>query len=93
MCRAQPLSLVPPLPPLQDPEVQKHATQILRNMLRQEEAELQVRRFSSKEILLPGWVFPPLGGTSPLSAPHPSSQHPKVRRLHWRLGRGRIFGC
>lgn len=28
---------------LQDPEVQKHATQILRNMLRQEEAELQVR--------------------------------------------------
>uniref|UniRef100_A0A8B9TFT9 Rho guanine nucleotide exchange factor 11 n=1 Tax=Anas platyrhynchos TaxID=8839 RepID=A0A8B9TFT9_ANAPL len=41
MCRAQPLSLVPPLPPLQDPEVQKHATQILRNMLRQEEAELQ----------------------------------------------------
>uniref|UniRef100_A0A8C4UZW3 Rho guanine nucleotide exchange factor 11 n=1 Tax=Falco tinnunculus TaxID=100819 RepID=A0A8C4UZW3_FALTI len=42
----------PPLPPpqritdpkpLQDPEVQKHATQILRNMLRQEEAELQVR--------------------------------------------------
>uniref|UniRef100_A0A8B9S0R7 Rho guanine nucleotide exchange factor 11 n=1 Tax=Accipiter nisus TaxID=211598 RepID=A0A8B9S0R7_9AVES len=28
--------------PLQDPEVQKHATQILRNMLRQEEAELQV---------------------------------------------------
>ncbi|CAO2598649.1 Rho guanine nucleotide exchange factor 11 [Lemmus lemmus] len=42
----------PPLPPsqhitgpkpLQDPEVQKHATQILRNMLRQEEKELQVR--------------------------------------------------
>nr|XP_042699199.1 rho guanine nucleotide exchange factor 11 isoform X5 [Chrysemys picta bellii] len=42
----------PPLPPpqritgpkpLQDPQVQKHATQILRNMLRQEEAELQVR--------------------------------------------------
>ncbi|XP_053330671.1 rho guanine nucleotide exchange factor 11 [Spea bombifrons] len=40
----------PPLPPpqritgpkpLQDPEVQKHATQILRNMLRQEESELQ----------------------------------------------------
>ncbi|XP_053134044.1 rho guanine nucleotide exchange factor 11 isoform X2 [Hemicordylus capensis] len=40
----------PPLPPpqritgpkpLQDPEVQKHAAQILRNMLRQEEAELQ----------------------------------------------------
>ncbi|NWS47850.1 ARHGB factor, partial [Probosciger aterrimus] len=28
-------------PNLQDPEVQKHATQILRNMLRQEEAELQ----------------------------------------------------
>ncbi|NXP02742.1 ARHGB factor, partial [Thinocorus orbignyianus] len=28
-------------PKLQDPEVQKHATQILRNMLRQEEAELQ----------------------------------------------------
>ncbi|XP_058165888.1 rho guanine nucleotide exchange factor 11 isoform X6 [Dasypus novemcinctus] len=27
--------------PLQDPEVQKHATQILRNMLRQEEKELQ----------------------------------------------------
>uniref|UniRef100_A0A803TJ19 Rho guanine nucleotide exchange factor 11 n=1 Tax=Anolis carolinensis TaxID=28377 RepID=A0A803TJ19_ANOCA len=41
----------PPLPPphhitepkpLQDPKFQKHATQILRNMLRQEEAELQV---------------------------------------------------
>ncbi|XP_005411789.1 PREDICTED: rho guanine nucleotide exchange factor 11 isoform X4 [Chinchilla lanigera] len=40
----------PPLPPpqritapkpMQDPEVQKHATQILRNMLRQEEKELQ----------------------------------------------------
>ncbi|XP_014445892.1 rho guanine nucleotide exchange factor 11 isoform X3 [Tupaia chinensis] len=40
----------PPLPPpqritgpkpLQDPEVQKHATQILKNMLRQEEKELQ----------------------------------------------------
>uniref|UniRef100_A0A8C5QZ81 Rho guanine nucleotide exchange factor 11 n=1 Tax=Leptobrachium leishanense TaxID=445787 RepID=A0A8C5QZ81_9ANUR len=40
----------PPLPPLQritgpkplqDPEVQKHATQILRNMLRQEETDLQ----------------------------------------------------
>ncbi|XP_077175134.1 rho guanine nucleotide exchange factor 11 isoform X3 [Paroedura picta] len=40
----------PPLPPpqritgpkpLQDPQVQRHATQILRNMLRQEEAELQ----------------------------------------------------
>ncbi|XP_029412353.1 rho guanine nucleotide exchange factor 11 isoform X5 [Nannospalax galili] len=40
----------PPLPssqhitepkPLQDPEVQKHATQILRNMLKQEEKELQ----------------------------------------------------
>ncbi|XP_042296336.1 rho guanine nucleotide exchange factor 11 isoform X3 [Sceloporus undulatus] len=40
----------PPLPPpqhitgpkpLQDPEFQKHATQILRNMLKQEEAELQ----------------------------------------------------
>ncbi|NXF41136.1 ARHGB factor, partial [Nyctibius bracteatus] len=28
-------------PKSQDPEVQKHATQILRNMLRQEEAELQ----------------------------------------------------
>lgn len=27
----------------QDPEFQKHATQILRNMLRQEERELQVR--------------------------------------------------
>uniref|UniRef100_A0A8B9DR23 Rho guanine nucleotide exchange factor 11 n=1 Tax=Anser cygnoides TaxID=8845 RepID=A0A8B9DR23_ANSCY len=40
---AQPLSFAPTLPPLQDPEVQKHATQILRNMLRQEEAELQVR--------------------------------------------------
>uniref|UniRef100_A0A8B9DST4 Rho guanine nucleotide exchange factor 11 n=1 Tax=Anser cygnoides TaxID=8845 RepID=A0A8B9DST4_ANSCY len=38
---AQPLSFAPTLPPLQDPEVQKHATQILRNMLRQEEAELQ----------------------------------------------------
>lgn len=31
-------------PNVQDPEVQKHATQILRNMLRQEEAELQVQR-------------------------------------------------
>uniref|UniRef100_A0A8C9F9C6 Rho guanine nucleotide exchange factor 11 n=1 Tax=Pavo cristatus TaxID=9049 RepID=A0A8C9F9C6_PAVCR len=48
----------PPLPPpqritgpkpLQDPEVQKHATQILRNMLRQEEAELQVQCFSSSK--------------------------------------------
>ncbi|XP_006895962.1 PREDICTED: rho guanine nucleotide exchange factor 11, partial [Elephantulus edwardii] len=45
-----PLPPPPPLPPpqritgprpLQDPEVQKHATQILRNMLRQEEKELQ----------------------------------------------------
>lgn len=35
--------LMPLCFPLQDPEVQKHATQILRNMLRQEEAELQVR--------------------------------------------------
>uniref|UniRef100_A0A672TYX6 Rho guanine nucleotide exchange factor 11 n=1 Tax=Strigops habroptila TaxID=2489341 RepID=A0A672TYX6_STRHB len=55
----------PPLPPpqritdpkpLQDPEVQKHATQILRNMLRQEEAELQV------QLLLPphgsSWHYP-----------------------------------
>ncbi|NXM32137.1 ARHGB factor, partial [Oxyruncus cristatus] len=32
---------IPPPVGLQDPEVQKHATQILRNMLRQEEAELQ----------------------------------------------------
>ncbi|NXL91388.1 ARHGB factor, partial [Alectura lathami] len=31
----------PPPRVVQDPEVQKHATQILRNMLRQEEAELQ----------------------------------------------------
>lgn len=30
------------LPSFQDPEVQKHATQILRKMLEQEEAELQV---------------------------------------------------
>lgn len=37
------LSLLCIHPKLQDPEVQKHATQILRNMLRQEEAELQVR--------------------------------------------------
>uniref|UniRef100_A0A8C3LN54 Rho guanine nucleotide exchange factor 11 n=1 Tax=Chrysolophus pictus TaxID=9089 RepID=A0A8C3LN54_CHRPC len=35
--------------PLQDPEVQKHATQILRNMLRQEEAELQVQCFFSSK--------------------------------------------
>lgn len=50
----------PPLPPpqhitgpkpLQDPEVQKHATQILRNMLRQEEKELQD-------------ILPPCGETS-----------------------------
>lgn len=54
--RAQPLSLVPTLPPLQDPEVQKHATQILRNMLRQEEAELQVRRGHG--------VFPPRKSSS-----------------------------
>uniref|UniRef100_A0A8C5ZHF3 Rho guanine nucleotide exchange factor 11 n=1 Tax=Marmota marmota marmota TaxID=9994 RepID=A0A8C5ZHF3_MARMA len=56
----------PPLPPpqritgpkpLQDPEVQKHATQILRNMLRQEEKELQVRSLL-KDIL------PPCGDTS-----------------------------
>ncbi|NXH90221.1 ARHGB factor, partial [Edolisoma coerulescens] len=32
--------VIPALEP-QDPEVQKHAAQILRNMLRQEEAELQ----------------------------------------------------
>ncbi|XP_035202344.1 rho guanine nucleotide exchange factor 11, partial [Oxyura jamaicensis] len=32
---------IPGPSPRQDPEVQKHATQILRNMLRQEEAELQ----------------------------------------------------
>ncbi|POI29572.1 hypothetical protein CIB84_006679, partial [Bambusicola thoracicus] len=53
----------PPLPPpqritgpkpLQDPEVQKHATQILRNMLRQEEAELQ--RFYEAYSRNPGTV-------------------------------------
>uniref|UniRef100_A0A8C9F9B2 Rho guanine nucleotide exchange factor 11 n=1 Tax=Pavo cristatus TaxID=9049 RepID=A0A8C9F9B2_PAVCR len=53
----------PPLPPpqritgpkpLQDPEVQKHATQILRNMLRQEEAELQ--RFYEAYNRNPGTV-------------------------------------
>uniref|UniRef100_A0A671UQZ0 Rho guanine nucleotide exchange factor (GEF) 11 n=1 Tax=Sparus aurata TaxID=8175 RepID=A0A671UQZ0_SPAAU len=33
--------------PLQDPEVQKHATQILRKMLEQEEAELQVHTHTS----------------------------------------------
>lgn len=38
-------------PKLQDPEVQKHATQILRNMLRQEEAELQVWRWHSSFLL------------------------------------------
>ncbi|NXS85401.1 ARHGB factor, partial [Erpornis zantholeuca] len=38
--------------PLQDPEVQKHAAQILRNMLRQEEAELQ--RFQELLIRNPG---------------------------------------
>ncbi|NWU44792.1 ARHGB factor, partial [Hylia prasina] len=36
-----PLTPVTPPFPLQDPEVQRHAAQILRNMLRQEEAELQ----------------------------------------------------
>ncbi|NWS08662.1 ARHGB factor, partial [Motacilla alba] len=39
--------IIPAIPPVsvcpQDPEVQRHAAQILRNMLRQEEAELQVR--------------------------------------------------
>uniref|UniRef100_A0A8C3LVM8 Rho guanine nucleotide exchange factor 11 n=1 Tax=Chrysolophus pictus TaxID=9089 RepID=A0A8C3LVM8_CHRPC len=40
--------------PLQDPEVQKHATQILRNMLRQEEAELQ--RFYEAYNRNPGTV-------------------------------------
>ncbi|KAM8794297.1 rho guanine nucleotide exchange factor 11 [Eudromia elegans] len=40
--------------PLQDPEVQKHATQILRNMLRQEEAELQ--RFCELYSRNPGTV-------------------------------------
>ncbi|XP_075580741.1 rho guanine nucleotide exchange factor 11 [Pelecanus crispus] len=47
-CPPPPPPPPPPLPqritdpkPLQDPEVQKHATQILWNMLRQEEAELQ----------------------------------------------------
>ncbi|NXJ09229.1 ARHGB factor, partial [Odontophorus gujanensis] len=39
---------------LQDPEVQKHATQILRNMLRQEEAELQ--RFYEAYNRNPGTV-------------------------------------
>ncbi|NXK50900.1 ARHGB factor, partial [Chauna torquata] len=39
---------------LQDPEVQKHATQILRNMLRQEEAELQ--RFYEAYSRNPGTV-------------------------------------
>ncbi|MBZ3868919.1 Rho guanine nucleotide exchange factor 11 [Sciurus carolinensis] len=52
----------PPLPPpqritgpkpLQDPEVQKHATQILRNMLRQEEKELQVRLLVKVDWPLP----------------------------------------
>ncbi|KAM3918673.1 rho guanine nucleotide exchange factor 11 isoform 2-T2 [Leptodactylus fuscus] len=47
---SSPVPPPPPLPPpqritgpkpLQDPEVQKHATQILRNMLKQEESELQ----------------------------------------------------
>lgn len=38
---------------LQDPEVQKHATQILRNMLKQEETELQV----GGKIFLKGAVF------------------------------------
>ncbi|XP_066465252.1 rho guanine nucleotide exchange factor 11 isoform X3 [Eleutherodactylus coqui] len=47
---SSPVPPPPPLPPpqritgpkpLQDPEVQKHATQILRNMLKQEETELQ----------------------------------------------------
>ncbi|NXA44182.1 ARHGB factor, partial [Eudromia elegans] len=38
----------------QDPEVQKHATQILRNMLRQEEAELQ--RFCELYSRNPGTV-------------------------------------
>lgn len=33
----------------QDPEVQKHASEILRKMLEQEEAELQVR--SSADLL------------------------------------------
>ncbi|XP_025902404.1 rho guanine nucleotide exchange factor 11 [Nothoprocta perdicaria] len=40
--------------PLQDPEVQKHAAQILRNMLRQEEAELQ--RFCELHSRNPGTV-------------------------------------
>uniref|UniRef100_A0A8C3LVL9 Rho guanine nucleotide exchange factor 11 n=1 Tax=Chrysolophus pictus TaxID=9089 RepID=A0A8C3LVL9_CHRPC len=43
------LSLSCVQPTLQDPEVQKHATQILRNMLRQEEAELQVQCFFSSK--------------------------------------------
>ncbi|RMB90602.1 hypothetical protein DUI87_32866 [Hirundo rustica rustica] len=38
--------------PLQDPEVQRHAAQILRNMLRQEEAELQ--RFQELLLRNPG---------------------------------------
>lgn len=34
----------------QDPQVQKHATQILRKMLEQEEAELKVRHLTHKPI-------------------------------------------
>ncbi|NWH88604.1 ARHGB factor, partial [Aegithalos caudatus] len=41
-----------PIFPVQDPEVQRHAAQILRNMLRQEEAELQ--RFQELLLRNPG---------------------------------------
>ncbi|NXP57050.1 ARHGB factor, partial [Chloropsis cyanopogon] len=49
-----PIPVIPfPIPVLpQDPEVQKHAAQILRNMLRQEEAELQ--RFQELLLRNPG---------------------------------------
>lgn len=48
----------------QDPEVQKHATQILRKMLEQEEAELQVKFSHIRKRLVSGnenvswWIFP-----------------------------------
>jgi len=74
-------------PKLQDPEVQKHATQILRNMLRQEEAELQVRRRH-------GFSLPRNGGGAALGARPWQHTVPVVPPIcsalftSWATGRG-----
>lgn len=54
---------LPFAPQIQDPEVQKHATQILWNMLRHEEAELQVR-VMPKDPSAPSSFSPPRCGAA-----------------------------